>query len=327
MADRGLVIGKFYPPHRGHHFLIRSAVAAVDELTVIICDLPGQAPSAALRAAWLREVHPDVQVLVVYACVDDDDSRGWAEYTIHCLGYAPDVAFSSEDYGEPYARFMGARHVLVDRERRTVPMSGTQVRANPLACWECLEPPVRAYYAKRVCLVGAESTGKTTLAEALAAHYQTVWVPEFGREYSERKLAADGAYHWRSQEFVTIAGAQSRREEEAARKANRLLICDTDAFTTSIWHRRYLGERSPEVEAVAAASRRPDLYLLTDIETPFVQDGTRDGESIRRWMHEILVAELNAQGREYIPIAGTHQERMELAISAIDRLLTLGAPR
>jgi NadR type nicotinamide-nucleotide adenylyltransferase len=326
MADRGLVIGKFYPPHRGHHYLIRSARAAVAELTVIVCDLPGQVPSAQMRADWLREVHPDVRVLVVDDCVDDDDSLGWAEYTRRCLGYAPDAVFSSEDYGERFAHYLGARHVMVDRERTCVPMSGTQVRADPLACWDFLEPPVRAYYARRVCLVGAESTGKTTLAEALAAHYGTVWVPEFGRELSERKLAVDGACHWRSDEFVVIAETQCRIEDEAARKANRVLICDTDAFTTGIWHRRYLGARSPQVEALAEAHRRPDLYLLTDVETPFVQDGTRDGESIRRWMHETLLAELNAQGRGYVEVAGTPAERLRAAIAAIDPLLRLENP-
>jgi len=321
MRMRGLVIGKFYPPHRGHKHLIDTARAAVDELTVIVCDLRGQTPCADLRARWLRQIHPDVHVIVVDDCVDDDDSRGWAKYTVQCLGYAPDVVFTSEDYGEAYAHFLGARHVQVDRARQAVPMSGTRVRAAPLACWEYLEPPVRGYYARRVCLVGAESTGKTTLARALAGHYRTEWVPEFGREYSERKLAVDGAYYWRSEEFVTIAETQCRHEEEAACRSNRVLICDTDAFTTSIWHRRYFGERSEAVEAVAAAHRRPDLNLLTDIETPFVQDGTRDGEAIRRWMHATIVEELTAQGRGYVEVVGTHQDRLRIAVAAIDSIL------
>jgi hypothetical protein len=77
------------------------------------------------------------------------------------------------------------------------PISGTAVRSNPLGCWDFLEPPVRAWYAKRICLVGAESTGKTTLAQMLAERYQTVWVPEYGREYSERKLSEEGEYNWR----------------------------------------------------------------------------------------------------------------------------------
>lgn len=320
VATRGLVIGKFYPPHRGHKYLIDTARAAVDTLTVIVCDHPGEIPDASLRAEWLREIHPDAEVRVVDDCVPADDSRGWAEYTVRCLGYAPDVVFTSEDYGEAYARFLGCRHVLVDRARREMPISGTRVRADPLGCWEYLEPPVRGYYARRVCLVGAESTGKTTLARQLAEHYRTVWVPEYGREYSERKLEADGCYRWESAEFAHIARTQCEWENAAARRANRILVCDTDAFATSIWHRRYLGRRSPEVEAIAASHRRPDLYLLTDVETPFVQDGTRDGESIRQWMHETFLEELTAQGRPFVEVRGEPPARLRAATAAIDAL-------
>lgn len=321
MSIRGLVIGKFYPPHRGHKHLIDTARPHVDRLTAIVCAKPEQVPSGELRAGWLREIHPDVDVRLVDDCLDPDDSQAWAEYTVRSLGYIPDVVFTSEEYGEPYARFLGCRHVLVDLARQSMPVSGTQVRADPLGCWEYLEPPVRAYYAKRVCLVGAESTGKTTLARALAAHYGTVWVPEYGREHSERKLAEDGAYHWNSTEFVLIAENQCRLEEAAARNANKVLICDTDAFATTLWHRRYLGFPSPEVAAVAAAHRPPDLYLLTDVDTPFVQDGTRDGEAIREWMHDAFIEELSAQGRPFRLLSGSYGERFRAAVAWVDALL------
>jgi len=111
-----------------------------------------------------------------------------------------------------------------------------------------------------------------------------------------------------------------RSQRERISASNGLLICDTDAFATSIWHRRYLGERSPAVEALAD-SYRPDLYLLTDASIPFVQDGTRDGEQIREWMHATFVAELVAHGRPYVTIAGTPGERLARAVAAIDRLV------
>ena len=320
MSRRGLIVGKFYPPHRGHKFLIDTARAQVDDLSVIVCQRPGEVPPGELRAAWLREIHPDVRVILIDDTLDADDSRAWAENSVRVLGFAPDVVFTSEDYGDPFAHFLGCRHVQVDRARAAVPVSGTRVRADPLGCWQYLEPPVRGFYARRVCLVGAESTGKTTLATALAAHYRTVWVPEYGREYSERKLAAEGVYEFRSEEFAHIAARQREAEDEAARRANRVLICDTDAFATSVWHRRYMGARSPEVEGIAA-SRRPDLYLLTDVGTPFVQDGTRDGESVRGWMHETFVEELCAQSRPFRLLSGTHERRLEEAVAHVDELL------
>ena len=322
-AKTGVVIGKFYPPHGGHTYLIDTAKAQVGRLTVIVCARADQTIPGELRAAWLREIHPDVRVLLIDDIYPEDDSRLWAENTIRWLGSAPDLVFTSEDYGDAYARHMGSRHVLVDKARRIVPCSGTAIRRDPLVYWDFLEPPVRAYFAKRVCVVGAESSGTTTMAQALAERYRTVWVPEYGRAYWLAKQGRPDKDTWRTEEFVHIATEQCRREDTAARSANRLLVCDTDAFATGIWHRRYLGRRSPEVEAIAAG-RHYDLYLLTDVDIPFVQDGTRDGEHIRRWMHELFVSELRATGRPYILLSGTHEERLTTAVMAIEALLGVG---
>lgn len=321
MARRGLIVGKFYPPHRGHKHLIDTARAQVDELFVLCCGREGEVPEGRLRAEWLQEMHPAVSVIYFDDTYDAQDSRVWAENSVRLLGRAPDVVFTSEDYGDEFARHLGCRHVQVDKERASVPVSGTRVRRDPLGCWEFLEPPVRGFYAVRVCVVGAESTGKTTLAQDLARHFETVWVPEYGREYSERKLAAEGGYDFRPEEFAHIAARQCELEDEAARRARRILICDTDAFTTSVWHRRYMGTRSPEVEEIVARHRRPDLYLLTDIDTPFEQDGTRDGEHVREWMHEVFVEELRAQGRHFRPVSGTRDERLGQAVGYIENLL------
>src|SRR5262245_10470108 len=198
-ARTGVVIGKFYPPHRGHGYLIDTARSRVDQLSVIVCARPGERPDAALRAAWLREVHPGVRVLVAEDRYPADaDSLLWARLTVRWLGRTPDVAFTSEEYGPRWARLMGCAHVAVDPDRVRFPVSGTAVRANPLAFWEFLEPCVRAHYAVRVVVVGAESTGTTTMARALAQRYRTCWVPEYGRERSEELMRRFGEYRWRS---------------------------------------------------------------------------------------------------------------------------------
>lgn len=321
MAKRGLVIGKFYPPHRGHKYLIDTAESQTDELWVIVCSKPEEKPSGEQRAAWLREIHQRTNVLLIEDKYDQDDSKLWAELTLGWLGFTPDVVFTSEDYGTHYARYLGCQHVLVDKVRQNFPISGTDVRINPLACWKYLEPPVKAYYAKRICLIGAESTGKTTLAQALAEHYKTVWVEEYGRKFSERKLAEDGCYIWKSEEFAHIAQRQCELEDARAREANRILICDTDAFATSIWHRRYIGNHSPEVEKIAAEHRYPDLYLLADVNTPFVQDGTRDGEQIREWMHKTFIEELTRHNRPFRLLSGSFEKRLQQAIDYIEQLL------
>ncbi len=320
---RGLVVGKFYPPHRGHKFLIDTALAQVDHLDVLICVRAEQKISGELRRQWMQEIHPTAHVRAIDDPGEDDNARFWAEYTIRLLGRAPDVVFTSENYGDAYARFMGCRHVLVDHARVNVPVSATAILSNPLQHWQFLEPCVRAYFVKRVSIVGAESTGKTTLARDLATHYHTSWVPEYAREYCEG-LQGKGmdlwTYRWRGREFLEIARRQQDTENRAAREANHLLICDTDVLATGIWHERYMANRSAEVETLAESNRH-DLYLLTDCDLPFVQDGMRDGETIRGWMTERFEHVLAERQLPWIKISGFGAQRKEMAVQAIDRLL------
>jgi len=324
---RALVIGKFDPPHRGHKYLIDTALAGADELHAIVCEVPGEDPPATLRASWIAEIHPAARVGRILDIYGPDDSATWAEVCVRWLGFVPDIVFTSEDYGERFAACLGCRHVSVDRPRLSVPISGTAVRADPLGNWNYLEPPVRGYYALRVVLIGAESTGKTTLAADLAAEFDTVWIPEYGREYWEAKMERGEPNVWAPAEFGTIAREQCEREDAAARISNRVLICDTDAFATRVWYRRYMGGWSSEVDAIAAAHRRPDLYLLTDIATPFEQDGTRDGEAIRDGMHATFEAELTADARPFVRVTGSRTERLSAASEAIRNLMAArGSP-
>ena len=174
---------------------------------------------------------------------------------------------------------------------------------------------------KRVALVGAESTGKTTLAERLAEHYHTTWVAEYGREYSLNAGHHVGkGYVWKQPEFAEIARVQSEREDEAARRANQVLICDTDVLATEIWEERYLGTRT------RFPYRRADLYLVADpAGFPFVPDEIRDSEHLRDWMTGRFTDVLREEGLPFEILRGTPDERFEQARVAIDRLMA--APR
>ena len=311
----GFIVGKFYPPHRGHKHLIDSARRQVDRLVVLLAAHPSQTISGELRKAWLEEIHPDCEIHLVRDELEDD-SQQWADFTVQHLGRAPDVVFSSEDYGPTYARMMGSRHVMVDRHRAAVPTSGSAIRAAPLEHLHMLEPCVRAHFVRRVVLIGAESTGKTTLSRQLAERFDTVWVPEYGREHWERKLAgrvlSDPPPSWTHEEFIEIATEQQAREDRAARTANRVLICDTNAFATGTWHERYCGTRDVRVDAIGARDRA-HLYLLTAPDVPFVQDGFRDGEHIRSWMHERFEAQLAQGAVPWHVIEGPYSCRFEKA--------------
>jgi len=311
----GVVIGKFLPPHRGHRFLIETALSRCGRVVVIVCGKPADPIPPEVRADWLREMVPSAEIMLIDDRYDENDSRVWAENTRRWLGRPPDAVFTSESYGDAYADHLGCVHVSVDPSRVAVPCSGTAVRSDPLAMWEFIDPPVRSWFARRVVVVGAESTGTTTLARDLARVLGTEWVPEYGREYSARKQA-EGDLSWRSEEFLEIARVQTQMEDDAARRANRVLICDTNALATCLWHRRYMGFDHAPLEEFANQCRA-DLYLLTGDEIPFVQDGLRDGEHLRHEMHQWFETALSRQPAPWTCVRGTTRERLDAAMAAI----------
>jgi len=313
-------VGKFYPPHKGHHFLIDTAQRHCDELIIMVVEKKGQQPDGPTRVRWLKAVHPDVDIRLIEDIYDDDNSQAWADYSIKLLGRAPDIVFTSENYGDTWARLMGSGHMLVDLERKVVPVSASMVRANPLEKWEFLDPPVRANYAKRVVVAGAESTGKTTLVKALAKHYATSWVPEYGRMYTYGKVTSSPGAEWDSSEFSFIAGEQNRLEDKLAGYSNKLLICDTDSLATAIWHEQFMGSWSKAVEKLFA-ERTYSLYLLTDYNIPHEQDDIRVGGTSRQTMHQRFVQLLEKHQRPYKLVSGTPEERLKQAIRECDGLL------
>jgi len=316
----GVTIGKFYPFHLGHNYLIQQAKQQVDKLVVLVGYKTTQGISGKDRGQWIKIMHPDVEVIEV---IDDlpEAPEPWAIRTLEVLqGRAVDFVFTSEDYGEPWAKLMGAKHIPIDPQRVKFPISGTQLRDSLSTHWSMLTPPAKAYFSKRICVLGVESSGTTTLAEALAQHYKTVWVPEYGRWYCVGKEYTLNQHEWDSYEFIKIAEGQAAWEDDLAFRANKLVICDTDPLATHLWHRRYLGFDSPLVEKIAD-SRRYDLYILTEPDFGFVQDGTRDGEAIRMTMHQWFVDILKAKGKTYITVEGSLDSRIAKATDYIDSLL------
>lgn len=320
----GITVGKFYPFHLGHDLLIRTAKVQVDQLVVLVGYTPTQPIPGSVRVQWIRQLHPDVEVILVLEDIPEAPEP-WAKRSLEVLqGRSPDVAFTSERYGEPWAAAMGATHCYVDLHRTQFPISGTQLRADLATHWMMLTPPAKAYFAKRICIVGVESSGTTTLAQALAQHYQTAWVPEYGRYYWEGRRYLPHAEQWTAEEFVAIAQGQADWEDALALQANRVLICDTDPLATYVWHRRYRGTDCSAVEQLAD-QRHYDRYILTAPDFPFVQDGTREGEAIRLEMHQWFLEILTTKQKDFITVEGDPATRLKAAVQSIDALLSFPA--
>jgi len=312
----GLVLGKFMPPHAGHQFLCDFARASCEQLTILVCSLPTDALPSAERAAWMRELYPDCRVVWCDEVVPQApaDHPGfwpiWRDLIARRVGPV-EAVFASEDYGHRLAAELGARFIPCDRMRDAVPISATAVRNDPFGSWRFIPQPVRPWFVKRVCVFGPESTGKTTLAKQLAEAFDTIALPEYGRIWTEAfgvGISAD--------DLAAIAAGHRASRAAAARQANRLLIEDTDPILTCIWADMLLGERQ---DWMAEALDPADLYLLTDIDFDWVDDGTRyfpAREDRERFM-ALCEAELVRRNLPHVRIGGDRKTRLSLAEAVI----------
>jgi len=341
----GLIVGKFYPPHRGHLELIADAAARCERVAVVVAGNHDEVIGLAGRVRWVAWECARWAGVTVIGAVDEHpiDYEDAAVWDLHegvfraavgeiAPGIRVDAVFSGEDYGDELARRLDAAHV---RHRRDSDgPSGTRLRGDLHGCWRDLIPSARIDLARRVVVVGAESTGTTTLAHDLAQILRAGSVGEYGRAWSAAKLAEArqlahrdrepepwmDALTWESEEFTTIAARQTAAIDEACCESP-IVVADTDALATSVWHERYVGGRHPAAVELARA-RPPDLYILTSPDgVLFDQDGLRDGEELRQAMHERFVCELESCGDPWVVVAGSREERIRLATLACDPLL------
>jgi NadR type nicotinamide-nucleotide adenylyltransferase len=316
-----MLLGKFLPPHLGHVYLADFARHYVDELAIVVCSLAREPIPGELRFGWMREMFPACQVVHLTDELPQEPGEHpefwnlWQTALRRVLPFAPDFVFASEDYGARLAEILRARFVPVDKARQIVPISGTAIRNDPMKNWRYLPRCVRPYYVRRICIIGPESTGKSTLAGDLAKHFDTVFVPEYARTHLEVQQGRIDPG-----DIPRIARGQIASEDSLAANANRLLFCDTDLLTTVIWSEMLFGNCPPEI--VAEAGRRSyDLYLLTDVDVPFVADAVRYMPERRGEFLERCRRELDMRGRRYVLLSGTWGQRFAGAVRAVESVL------
>ncbi|NNC49952.1 MAG: ATP-binding protein [Flaviramulus sp.] len=172
----------------------------------------------------------------------------------------------------------------------------------------------------KVVLFGPESTGKTTLSRQLARYYNSVWVPEYAREYLQNKWNNERKT-CESKDLLPIAKGQMKLENKLAKKTDTVLICDTDLLETKVYSEAYyLGICNPILEKYALENTY-DLYLLTYIDTPWEADDLRDKPEHRLEMFNAFEKALKDYNRPYILLKGNKNDRLQLAVKHIDKLL------
>lgn len=342
---RGLIVGKFCPLHLGHELLINTALRQCRELILISYskpEFPGYERER--REAWLQTRFPQTRRLVI----DDEylqteaEKRGLdnvpviphndeSEYAHRIfvgwlcqffLQTQVEAVFTSEDYGDGFAEVLtryfqqsnpsakAVRHICVDKPRARVSISGTAARADIHAHRRLIAPEVYAGFVERICLLGGESTGKTTLAARLAEELHTPWVPEFGRELWEQKkgkLSYNDMQH--------IGETQIKNEDEAALKANRWLICDTSPLTTMFYSQAMFNRVDDQLRIMA--DRKYHRVFLCAPDFDFVQDGTRVDEAFRQQQHQWYLEELNRRGVCFHLLKGELTTRTKTVLAAL----------
>jgi NadR type nicotinamide-nucleotide adenylyltransferase len=344
-----LVVGKFAPLHRGHQYLIDTALSQCEHVVLLSYsnpEFPGCEPDR--REEWLRTLYPQATSIVITNerlahwfqgdkrtippnhDADDVHRAFTADVLRRVTGRQVDAVFTSESYGEGFAAYLDkyfrshdpsgkpVRHVLVDPARTAVPTSGRSIRANVHAAREWLHPSVYASFIERVVCLGGESSGKSTLTEALAREHGSVHAPEFGREWWVERGG-----NLEFDDLLFIARTQVEREQSLAERACRYLFCDTSPLTTLFYCLDQFGKAA--VELMSLAERPYALTVLCAPDFDFVQDGTRREPEFRLKQHEWHVRQLSERGIACIEVHGSVEERVAQETAELRRRATPSA--
>lgn len=319
--DRGLIVGKFMPLHRGHQLLIESALSQVDDLSIVVYDSKpeGVYPSMPIekRIQWIATLYPQVENIIArrdplegsVMTQDERDEPKWAQTYADDLNFLGsfDRVFSSEAYGGPFADALGAKSIIVDAARTMLPISGTEIRENVYDHRGWLDPVVYRSLIQKVVFVGTESAGKSTLARTMAEELDTLWVHEYGRELWEAQNLT-GSFH----DLWKIGQNHYRREEAAMLHSREFLFCDTNPWTTLQWSLMYNGTADARLIDLVERTKNEYIWILCDNDFDWVNDGMRElkGEKSKDFQNQII-ENLDALVPVHFKVSGSIENRVE----------------
>lgn len=316
MPTHGLTLGKYAPLHRGHQYVIETALAEMDRVSVIIYDAPDTTSiPLSVRTRWIQSIYPQVDVILAWDGPTEVGNTAeirhmHEDYILNQLKIKDITHFySSEFYGEHMSRALGAVNRIVDSERSNFSISATEIRQSPSTFKQYIEPVVYRDLITSIVFLGAPSTGKTTIAEELAKIYSTVWMPEYGREYwekhqIERRLTP--------QQLVDIAEGHLERESKLLFTADHYLFVDTNALTTYMFAQSYHGSVLPRLSHLAlAAASSYDLVFLCSTDIPYDDTWDRSGDVSRHIFQKQIIDDLKVRRIPFFTLRGTPSKRIK----------------
>ena len=252
----GLVLGKFMPAHLGHAHLIRFACAMCERVTIVVDRVAGEWPSAGERAAALREDCSGLPVNIVAlpepTPQQPEDHPAfwtfWRDALVGACGGVPDALVCAVEYGVPLAEAVGCTLLPLDIAREAIPLCATAIRADPWAMWDRMMPHARVPYLARIAIEGPESTGKSTIARAVASSLGFTYAPEWAKCFIEQSVRQGRGFA--ELDLLTIARGHSAAERSLEVVAHRALVADTLAADhaglgpLSLWTQR-CADRGP----------------------------------------------------------------------------------
>lgn len=328
----GMYGGSFNPLHQGHVRCMIQAANLCERLIVVISSGKNRDEiDARIRYRWIYQMTkhlPDVKIFILEDECESKAAYGeqqWfedAEKVKAFAGEPIDAVFCGSDYGEDsfWSKcYPDAELIILPRNG----ISSTEIRKDIYGHWDWIPEIVRPYYVKKVLLIGSESTGKSTLTQNLALHYNTNFMEEAGRDISERS-GTDVLMI--PQDFTDILLTHKQREIEALQHSNKILFEDTDCLITGFYIDFLEGkdkERNANLAEAISALNEYDLIFFCEPDVKFVQDGDRseiiaaDREKYTNILKEIY----RSHGYEFISLSGSYQERYEKAVSLVDTML------
>jgi HTH-type transcriptional regulator, transcriptional repressor of NAD biosynthesis genes len=318
---RGLYLGKFAPLHKGHQYVIETALKEVDELIVFIYDCTEIETPLKVRANWIRKLYPACTVIECRRCpqeVGDTPAikRMHEQYILKKLSGAKiDIFYSNEFYGEHVSKTLKAKDRRIDPDRNTYPISATTIRKDPFKHRAFINPIVYRDLIKNVVFLGAMSTGKSTITKKLAKEYSTNYMPEYGAAFwIENNIGGRLTRH----QLKDIAEGHLVWEDMALLTANRYLFTDTNALTTHIFSMYYHAISHPRLVRLAKESAtRYQKVFLCDIDIPFVYEPGRETVEVRLKFHRWYKQELSKRGIPYTLLSGDLKSRINLVKASI----------